>query len=154
MVEHVSLVVGGVPYPFDTASHDAIDLVWPNSALTLSPAAADWIGRWWGMFDDHTVLLAPTPDAAYQAQVTGLFQPMPISAANPSTYLSRTYPELLTAACLVWLSGALKQNYGAQADDPKMAMSWEQTYQGLLGPAKAEEMRRRGLAPDNAAAKA
>lgn len=148
VVEHVVLMVSGVPWSFDMASHDFIDLIWPDPSVTMNPSAADWIGRYWGMFDDHTVLLAPSPDAVYQVQITGLFTPTPISASNPSTYISKNYGDLMFAAVMVWLSGGLLRNYGSQSDDPKMAMSYEAIFQSLLGPAKAEERRRRGLAQD------
>ena len=138
----------GTRITFDEASLDMIDLIWPVEATTLAPGSADNIGRYWAMRDANTVVLAPTPDAAYTAEITGTYQPTPISSGNPTTYLSTTYPDLLLAACMVWLSGALMRNFGSQADDPKMALSWEAEYQKLVTNALEEETRRRGLAPN------
>lgn len=150
--EGVALLSGGVWYPFDRAELATIDIAWPNQTQTLAPSAADWAGgRFWAMVDDHTIIIMPTPDSAYPVEITGLFQPTPIGPTNQTTYLATTYGDLMLVACMLWLSGALMRNFGAQADDPKMAMSWEGQYQELKAAALAEERRRRGLAPDVAA---
>ena len=49
---------------------------------------------------------------------------------------------------MVHLEGELRRNFGAQADDPKQALSWEGTYQSLKDACAFEEARRRGLAPN------
>lgn len=133
---------------FTKTSLDFIDRYWPQQSATMSPATAGVTDRFWAPLDNNTFVFAPTPDAAYHAVIPGLYQPTPISAGNPSTYLSTIYPELLTMACMVWLSGALLRNFGAQSDDPRQAVSWEQQYQTLKAAAEAEELRRRGLTPD------
>lgn len=51
--------------------------------------------------------------------------------------------DLFVAAAMVFMSGYQK-NFGAQADDPKMAMSWETQYQALLRGAMDEEARKKG----------
>lgn len=143
--EGLTLTVSGQTYAFDMASLDIIDLFWPNPTQALSPASSDWIGRYWALLDDHTIVMCPTPDAIYVANITGLFQPTALSTGNQNSYLATTYPDLLFAACMVWLTGTVLRNFGSQADNPQQALSWEKTYQDLLGSAKAEERRRRGL---------
>jgi hypothetical protein len=135
----------GTQTPFEEASLDVIDQAWPTIATTMDPADADNIGRFWALQDNHTLVFSPTPDDAYTAVVTGLFQPASLSETNTSTYLSEVYPELLTAATMIFLTGALLRNFGSAADDPKMALSWESNYQNLMPLAKYEEARRRGL---------
>jgi hypothetical protein len=100
------------------------------------------------MRDAFVMVISPTPDNAYTAEITGLFQPTPISEENPTTYLSTYYPDLLEVAILIFLAGALQRNFGAQSDDPRQAQAWEGQYQILVAGAKSEEMRRRGLSPD------
>ena len=138
----------GTRYPYKMTSLDVIDIVWPQESSTLSPSAAEWLGRWWALLDQNTIVLAPTPDAplgaVYTAEVTGLFQPTPISAANPTTYISTYYPDLFECAIMVFMSGWLQRNYGAQSDDPRQAQSWETQYQTLLPACVQEEDRRRG----------
>jgi hypothetical protein len=146
----------GTRYPFDKTTLDVIDLIWPTEATTLDPSLADNIGRWWAPLNSGTiagpgssiVVIAPTPSGIFTAECTGLFQPVPLSAGNPTTYLSSTYPMLLTAACMVWLEGTIKRNYGAQSDDPRSAISWQSRYTELRDAASFEEARRRGLEPN------
>ena len=89
------------------------------------------------------LVFSPTTDKAYTAIIFGTFQVTPLSSGNPSTYLSNIYPDLLQAACMVFLTGALTRNFGAQADDPKMAVAWEEQYKSLLEGAVLQEQRRR-----------
>lgn len=128
---------------FEPGSIDLINNCWPVESVTMDPALADWTGRYWTLLDDHTLVFCPTVPGTYTAVIIGTFAVTPISAANPSTYLSTTYSDLLQAACLVFLSGALLRNFGAQSDDPKMAMSWETQYKTLLESAILQEQRRR-----------
>jgi hypothetical protein len=136
---------------YDLADLDVIDLTWPQESVTVAPAINDWTPRYWALRDNQTMVFAPSVPGVYTVEITGLYQPAPISAANPTTYLSTVYPELLEMACLVFLTGPLTHNWSAQADDPKQALSYEGQYQTLMASARHEEMRRRGLAPDTAA---
>lgn len=143
-----SALPAGTMVPFDRVTLDWIDRYWPVESVTLTPSLASQYGRYWALITDNVVAIAPTPDAVYQVKAGGLYQPAPMSATNPSTYLSRQYPDLLQAGICVFLAGALNRNFGAQADESGQAMSWEALFQKELAPARAEEMRRRGLAPD------
>lgn len=147
--EQLSIVNSGTNVPYDAVSYDFIARFWPVPTTTAPPSLAWQGGRYWAVKGGTVnLIVAPTPDDVYDVIVTGLYNPLPISDSNPTTYLSTNYPDLLTAGCLVYLAGALTRNYGAQADEPKQAMSWEQQFQNLLGPARDEERRRRGLKPD------
>ena len=148
VLESFSLSTSTGIWPFDRTTLDYINAFWPAPAGSMDPGLADNIGRWWAPLDASLIVMAPTPNAAYQALCNAYVQPTPISAANPSTYLSTTYPDLLVAACMVHLEGELRRNFGAQADDPKQALSWEGTYQSLKDACAFEEARRRGLAPN------
>lgn len=134
--------------PFLRSSTFVINAVWPNATITAAPTLTDFLPKYWAMLDNHNIVIAPTPDAAYPVKIDGLYQPTPISLMNQSTYVSTTYPALLEAACMVFLSGWLLHNYGAKAGTPQQALSFEADYQTLLAGAKAEEDRRRGLMPD------
>jgi hypothetical protein len=144
-----SSMANGTQVQFVAASSDLIDSFWPNESLTWAPNLAN--AAYWCIqggvspvdFSSPIVTLAPTPDAAYTVVLTGLFQQAPLSAANPQTYLSTLYAPLLTAACMVFISGGLLRNYGAQTDETGMAVSWQGQTDRLLDAAGAEEMRRR-----------
>lgn len=138
----------GTRVPFDMTTLDVIDEIWPTEATVLAPGVNDFSPRYWALLDASTIVYCPTADAIYSAAITGLFQPVALSNANQSTYLSTVYPELLEAACMVWLTGALLHNFSAQSDNPQRAISWEGIYDQLADLAWSEERRRRGLDPD------
>lgn len=140
----------GTRVPYDEASLDVIDNMWPQESQTVEPALNDSVLRLWAMRDDQTIVFAPTAAQSYTIELTGLFQQTPLDTTSPSaqTYLTKTYPMLMVSACLVFFAGALKKNFGQQADNPQMGMSWEMDYQKQMAEARDEEMRRRGLKPD------
>lgn len=98
------------------------------------------------MLNNTTILVGPWPDQGYTVEVVGTIRPAPLSASNTTTFLSTYLPDLFLAASMIFASGYQK-NFGAQADDPKMAMSWEDQYGRLLASANAEEMRRKWAGP-------
>jgi hypothetical protein len=139
----------GTVIPFDKASLDVIDEIWPQQSVTMDPSAADWIGRFWALQDDHTLVFAPTVSGLYTPVITGLYVPEPMGSDNQTTYLTTNYPEALQALCMVFLSGGLQRNFGAASDDPKAAVSWEAQYQALLPGMRDQEARIRGLKADD-----
>jgi hypothetical protein len=126
----------GVQNPLMEVSLDYIDMTWPNESSTGLPTV-------FAVKNDTQIVVAPTPDAAYQAKLTGTFQPAAMSASNATTYIGDIYPDLLVAACMIFMAG-YQRDYGAQSDDPKLAQSWEEQYQTLLKSAISEEQRRKG----------
>lgn len=155
------IIVSGVPpyqVPFLPTSLDFIDLYWPTESQTWGPGAS--LGNYWCIeggfspsdFTSPTIVIAPTPDAAYPITVTGMFREIPLSAGNPQTYLSTNYPELMLCASMVFLSGALLRNYSSQGgttpDEAGMPISWEGQYMRLKDIAAAEELRRRSQGTD------
>jgi hypothetical protein len=133
----------GTLYYFDAGSLDVINILWPQQSVTVDPSQGDFIGRYWALQDNATLVFSPPGPAAYTVALTGTFAPIPISLSVPITYLSTFYPALLEAGCMIFLTGGLLRNFGAQADDPKMAMAWESTFKTLMQSAQLEEQRRR-----------
>lgn len=98
---------------------------------------------------DQALIFGPTPDQAYYFVIHGKCRPVPLYSAAPAngtqmTFLTQVLPDLFLAAAMVAGSG-YRHNFGAQADDPRMAVSWESQYNELLGSAKNEETRKRFL---------
>lgn len=112
-----------------------IDVVYPSATLNTGTP------EFYAVLDDLTVLLGPSPDQAYTAEVQGTQRPTPLSISNTTTWLTQYVPDLFLAACMVRATGYQK-NWGAQADDPKMAVSWENQYQMLKASAQVEEFRK------------
>jgi hypothetical protein len=126
---------------------DYIDAVY--SGLFPNPGPLGRPTRF-AMLDDQTLVFGPTPDQAYYFLVHGKCRPVPLYSALPTggtatTFLTTVLPDLFLACAMVSASG-YRKNYGAQADDPRMAMSWESQYNELLASAKNEETRKRFLA--------
>ena len=118
---------------------DVLDLIWPAEQTIVGTQ----VPAYGAAQDDKTIIVAPTPSAAYVAEIRGVFRPAPLSGSNPNTYISSNYPALMIAACMTFAAGYQK-DYGAASDDPKQAVSWESHYQTLLKSALEEERRRKG----------
>ncbi len=116
-------------------SREYLDAVW-NSAVG-SAAPTDF-----AMLDNQTVILGPWPDQAYIIEVTGKIRPYPLYMSTGDTFLTAYLPDLFFAAAMVAACGYLK-TYGAGSDDPRMAVSWEQTYQARKTSALSEEQRKK-----------
>lgn len=135
---------GGEPIVPSTV--DYIDAVY--SGLFPNPGPVGRPTRF-APLDDQTLVFGPMPDQAYFFVVHGKARPVPLYSAAPgdgtqTTFLTTVLPDLFLAAAMVAGSG-YRHNFGAQSDDPRMAVSWEQQYNELLGSAKNEETRKRFL---------
>lgn len=91
----------------------------------------------------YTLRLMPTPDRAYTAELFGGVEPELLSRTNPETFLTVYYAELFIACCMVWLTG-YQRDYGAAADDPQRAVSWEGQYRVLRDAVASEHNELRG----------
>jgi hypothetical protein len=99
--------------------------------------------------NDQILAFGPAPDLPYVFTIHGKCRPVPLYNALPTdgtatTFLTTVLPDLFLAAAMVAASG-YRHNFGAQSDDPRMAVSWEGQYNELLGSAKNEETRKRFL---------
>jgi hypothetical protein len=86
--------------------------------------------------------VGPAPDQPYDIVAMATTRPPTLSASNDTTYISQNLPDLFWAASMIFLAG-YSRNYGAMADDPRQAISWEAEYQRLLKSATVEEARKR-----------
>lgn len=125
-------------------SVDALNAVWPSEAVTAAPQQNQC---YYAMLSNTQALIAPTPNAAYVAEVTGVFRPQAMSSTNTTTYLGTNFPDLFLAACCVF-GFAWQRDFGAASEDPAAGNSWEAHYQLLLKSVLNEEARRRGLLPE------
>lgn len=121
----------------EPVSLDVIDVFYPTPSAVTGP------GSYWAPKDATTIVVAPTPDANYVANITGIFYPAPISSTNTTTYIGTFYPHLLMAATAYYMAG-YQRDFGAQSEDPKLAQSWKATYDYLLPTCIMEEKRRKG----------
>lgn len=126
----------GTRNQLEPVSLDFIDSTWPTESMTGLPDS-------WAMLNDASIVVKPTPGEAYPVELTGTFRPNPMSATNTTTYIGNTYPDLLVAACMIFLLG-YQRDFGQQSDQPQAAVSWQSTYNDRLKLALGEEQRRKG----------
>ena len=91
---------------------------------------------------DTSIQVGPYPDAVYNLEVVGTVRPTPLSVTNPTNWIGTYLPDLYLAAAMIQMS-AFKMNFGSQADDPKMAQSWETQYATLRDSASVEDAMRK-----------
>lgn len=149
-VERLEFQVSSAWIPLQRVSLDFVNAVWPNPSTTGVPTYGM---AWYAMLDDVSAIVAPTPGLAYPVRLTGTWRPKALWQDNLNSYVSDVLPDLLVASCMIEVTGYMA-NFGAQSDDPKMAVSWLQMYQQKLSAARDEERRRRGLMPAPAPAAA
>lgn len=119
-------------------TREYMDAIWGNEAAPGAQSIPDY----YAMITDQTIIVGPAPDAGYTLEVIGTIRPVPLSASNPTTYLSLYLPDLFLAASMVFGVGYLK-DYGAATDDPNAAGSWETHYKNLFASANIEENRKK-----------
>jgi hypothetical protein len=125
----------------------------PVALNACAPVSMEWLDlvygdqvtglpRFYAMRDDVTIALGPNPDQAYSVTVVGKASYTPLSANNTTTWLTQHVPALFLAAAMINATG-FQRNFGAQADDPRSAMSWLTEYNALLPRAQELAMRQR-----------
>lgn len=129
----------GTRNPCTPVSLDVLDLIWPSTTGATAPTMFNYFSQ----ADGQTgIIFGPWPDTTYRVEVIGKVIPAPISATNTTTFVTTYLGDLFIAACMIFMTGYLK-NFGAQGDDPKQAQSWESQYQALAASAQSWEARKR-----------
>ncbi len=133
----------GTRTPLIPASQAVLDTLYGSSTGSGVPQYYSWVSQDTFMSPAQPqIIFAPWPDNTYRIEVVGKVQPTPLSASNPTTWLSVNLPELYITCGMIQLSGFMR-NYGSQADDPRQAMSWEQQYMTLRESAETYQARAR-----------
>jgi hypothetical protein len=135
----------GTRNPMTPVSTEVMDMLWPSDTASTTPS----VPTMFAMLTQNNVagqttdvLVGPPPDDTYTVEVIGTVNPTPLSADNPETYLTLYLWDLFLAASMVFMTG-FQRNFGAQADDPRMAVSWESQYQTLFKSADLVDARQR-----------
>lgn len=121
--------------PLLPTTKEFLDAVHGSSTSTGQPV-------YYAPFNDNLFLVGPYSDATYTVEVVGVTRPLALSATNTTTFISKYLPDLLIMASMIYISG-YQRNFGKQADDPAMAVSYESQYQTLLKGASVEEARKK-----------
>lgn len=125
----------GTRNPLTPVSVPVLDMSWPSSSVTGVPSM-------FAMVNNASIIVGPAPTGAYVVEVVGTKRPTALSSGNVTTPLTTYCPALFFAASMVFAAG-WQRDYGSQADDPKVAQSWEQQYQTLASSANLELFRQK-----------
>ena len=113
-----------------------LNFTWPQEM----GAGATGVPNIGSMLDAQTIIVAPTPDAAYVAEFIGIFRPVPMSSTNQNTYLGANYPDLFLAACCVF---GFQYQRDVRADQPELIVNWEAMYQARKSSVMEETQRQK-----------
>lgn len=139
MVDAINVFDGdGLRHPTLPASREVIDFLWPTETSLSAVSLPQFFAR----IDDTRVLVGPPPGSAFTAEMVGTIRPTPLSAGNTTTFLTQYLSDLFLAGAMCSATG-FQRNFGAQSDNPQMAVSWEGVFQNRLASAKAEELRKK-----------
>jgi hypothetical protein len=130
----------GSRVPMQPVSREFLDAVYGSGSVTTGTPT------YFAMTDQDTIIVGPYPDGNYRLEITGTVRPLPLSANNTTTFLTEFLPDLFVAASMIFASG-YQRDFGAQADNPQQAASWEQIYGQLFASAGAEELRKKFYGP-------
>jgi len=125
----------GTRNPLQPVARDFVDYAWPS----ITPVG---VPNCFAMVDQWNIIVGPAASGAYKLEVIGTIRPEPLSVSNPNTFLTDYLPDLFVAASMIFASGWQK-NFGAQADNPGQAVSWEGQYKSLIASAGLEEVRKK-----------
>ena len=107
-----------------------------NYMSEYNPTGVQGLPKYYGYWDENTIVVAPTPDQNYNMQINYILKPEGLSATNTTTYLSTEFPNGLLYACLVEAFGFLK----GPAD---MIQYYEGKYKSAAEGFSIEQMGRR-----------
>lgn len=130
--------------PLIPVSKEFLQFVYPQGSTTGTPMYFSMYGgdTATGGQTAMNVRLGPIPDQNYTLNITGTIHTAPLSASNPTTFISTYLPDLFIMASMVYITG-YQRNWSATSDDPNMAVNYEKQYGTLLAGAKTEEFRKK-----------
>ena len=101
---------------------------WPTRTSTGTP-------KYWSWWDENTIYLAPTPDAAYNIEVGITRLPTRLSSSNTTSWLGNNAPVALLYGCLAEAFKFLK-------GPAEMLQLYEQSYQRAIQELMIEQQGR------------
>lgn len=138
VVEQVYPIISGIRgTPLTPVSREFLGGSYP----TDSPVGSPSVPMFFCPNDELSILVGPVADQSYGVGIVGTQRFTPLSAANPSNFLTLYWPDLYVVASMVFFAG-YQRDFGQQSDDKQLAQSWENQYQMLKTPALVEEKRK------------
>jgi len=101
---------------------------WPVRTSTSTP-------KYWSWWDENSIYLAPTPDAAYNVEVGITRLPTRLSSSNTTSWLGNNAPSAL-------LYGSLAEAFKFLKGPAEMLQLYEQSYQRAIQELMIEQQGR------------
>ena len=102
----------------------------------FNSTGATGVPKYYGMWDEDTIVIAPTPNATYTIQLNYILKDPGLSATNTTTYISQNFPNGLLYACLTEAFSFLK-------GPNDLLQLYEGKYKQVLEGFSIEQMGRR-----------
>ena len=115
---------------------DFLDYRDTNFMAEFNPEDAQGVPKYFGYWDQDTLVFAPVANAAYTIQLNYILKPEGLSSTNTTTYLSLQFPNGLLYACLVEAFSFLK-------GPTDLLQLYEQRYKQAVEGFTVEQMGRR-----------
>ena len=97
---------------------------------------ATGVPKYYSMWNENTIVVAPTPDATYEIQLNYILKDPGLSSTNTTTYISKNFPNGLLYACLTEAFSFLK-------GPNDLLQLYEGKYKQVLEGFSVEQMGRR-----------
>jgi hypothetical protein len=108
----------------------------PSFMSEFNPKETTGVPKYYGMWDNNTIVLAPTPNATFEIQLNYILKDAGLSSTNTQTYISKYFPNGLLYACLVEAFSFLK-------GPNDLLQLYEGKYKQVLEGFSLEQMGRR-----------
>lgn len=130
-----TLVIQGAQI-IDGSNREYMEVRDPSFMSEYNSSGATGEPKYYGMWDEDTIVLAPTPDQTYTIQINYILKPTGLSSSTSTTYLSERFPNGLLYACLIEAFAYLK-------GPNDLLQLYEQKYKQALEGFSIEQMGRR-----------
>jgi len=130
-----TLVIQGAQI-IDGSNREYMEVRDPSFMSEYNSSGATGEPKYYGMWDEDTIVLAPTPDQTYTIQINYILKPTGLSGSTSTTYLSERFPNGLLYACLIEAFAYLK-------GPNDLLQLYEQKYKQALEGFSIEQMGRR-----------
>ena len=130
-----TLVIQGAQI-IDGSNREYMEVRDPSFMSEYNSSGATGEPKYYAMWDEDTIVLAPTPDQTYTIQINYILKPTGLSSSTSTTYLSERFPNGLLYACLIEAFAYLK-------GPNDLLQLYEQKYKQALEGFSIEQMGRR-----------
>ena len=129
-------IVDADPDAVPTTDRVIIEYRDTNFMLEYNPLDTQGRPKYFGYWDNNTIVFAPVADKEYKIQINYILKPAGLSSTNTTTYLSTYFPNGLLYACLI-------EAYSFLKGPTDLLQLYEGKYKQVIEGFSVEQMGRR-----------